>query len=109
MIFNLFALLKIKDSRLVSALNPAYKLPDRKKISKTPIPALFEQTLLKTNQIVEKMTKCCLTTECWTSIKNANFMGITIHFMDDEYKLYTCVSDCFNFPESHTSENMAKN
>ncbi|KAH9781378.1 BED-type domain-containing protein [Citrus sinensis] len=32
--------------------------------------------------------RVCLTTDCWTSIQNLNYMVITAHFIDDEWQLH---------------------
>ena len=30
----------------------------------------------------------CLTTNTWTSIQNLCYMSLTVHFIDDDWKLY---------------------
>ncbi|KAH9659532.1 BED-type domain-containing protein [Citrus sinensis] len=32
--------------------------------------------------------RVCITTDCWTSIQNLNYMVITAHFIDDEWQLH---------------------
>lgn len=42
----------------------------------------LKRVLTKSNQRV------CLTTNTWTSIQNLNYMVVTAHFIDDDWKLH---------------------
>ncbi|CAN1331807.1 Putative AC transposase [Linum perenne] len=52
---------------------------------------LMEIACPKTNLQEYFLTKCagrvCITTDCWTSIQNINYMCITAHFIDVDWKL----------------------
>jgi hypothetical protein len=69
--------------QFVSALNPAYALPSKHTISKTIIPAMYEEWLHKMKEIVETGRKCCVTTDCWTSLNTTSYIGVTAHFLND--------------------------
>lgn len=92
----------------VKALNPSYDLPNRQSISKTQIPALYEQCLTNCKEIINSVGNVSLTTDCWTSMNNDSFMGVTIHFIDDNFKFQSMLLSCSTFNEAHTSNNLSE-
>ncbi|XP_073525533.1 E3 SUMO-protein ligase ZBED1-like [Phyllobates terribilis] len=82
------------------ALNLTYVLPSRKTLSQTLIPKLYESERASLQEKVQ------LTTDCWTSRATTSFMSVTCHFIDN-YKMVSCLLDCFEFTDKHTSENLA--
>jgi hypothetical protein len=48
-----------------------------------------------------------LTTYCCTSGNNESFMRVTIHFVDDDFKLQTMLLKCAVFSGSHTTANLS--
>lgn len=67
----------------VKTLNPNYELPNRYKISKEYIPAMYQKCLGEMKELVSTVENACLTTDCWTSRNNESFKAITIHFLDN--------------------------
>lgn len=60
-------------------------------------------------QIMEQVGKAsavCLTTDCWTSRATCSFMSVTCHFIEN-FKMESCLIDCFEFAERHTADNLA--
>jgi len=47
------------------------------------------------------------TTDCWTSPNMIAFMGITAHFVDDEFKLKNLLLDFIPLEKKHTGEYLA--
>lgn len=92
----------------VAALNPAYQFPSRSTISKTMIPALYEQCNNEINDIIKTGKSFCITTDCWTSINTVNFMATTAHFLNDDFKLISILLECAATDGEHTSENLSK-
>ncbi|XP_077155210.1 E3 SUMO-protein ligase ZBED1-like [Ranitomeya variabilis] len=90
----------------VHALNPVYALPTRKTLSQTLIPKLYERERASLQGKVQMAAAVCLTTDCWTSRATTSFMSVTCHFIDS-YKMVSCLLDCFEFSDRHTSENLA--
>lgn len=90
-----------------SSLNPMYTIPSRKVISKSLIPQLYESTRASVQERVKKATAVCLTTDCWTSRMTTNYMSVTCHFIED-FSMSSCLLDCFEFSDRHTSENLAE-
>jgi hypothetical protein len=56
--------------QIVKSLNPSYELPNRQTFSRSLIPALYENCLINTKNIVSKISHGCLTTDYWTSTNN---------------------------------------
>jgi hypothetical protein len=94
--------------QFVKSLNPCYELPNRQTISRSLIPALYENCLTNTKNTVSKISHCCLTTDCWTSSNNDSFISVTVHFLDENFKIQSMLLTCSIFDKSHTSENLAK-
>lgn len=89
-----------------NALNPSYILPSRKTLSKSLIPQLYDKTRAALQERIDKASAVSLTTDCWTSIATCSYMSITCHFVED-YKMFSCLLDCFQFTERHTADNLA--
>ena len=49
-----------------------------------------------------------LTTDCWSSKATQSFVTITVHFIDDDWKLVSAVLTTSQFPGSHTGERIAQ-
>jgi hypothetical protein len=93
--------------QFVSALNPSYQLPNRHTLSRTTIPALYEETVLKVKDRISQGMKFCITTDCWTSRNTVNYMAVTAHFVSSEFQLCSVLLECCATDFSHTSENLA--
>jgi len=88
-------------------LNGGYALPSRKTISNTMIPNLYNQIYEKVQILMTNCFAVCLTIDCWTSVKNESFMGITAHFINDEGLLQSVCLCCEMFDDRHTIDNLA--
>ncbi|XP_067635684.1 zinc finger BED domain-containing protein 4-like [Eurosta solidaginis] len=93
--------------KFIKALNPAYELPSRKVISRTIIPALYEECLQKMKFKVKSGLKFCVTTDCWTSRNTVSYIAISAHFVDDNFELTNILLDCCPMYDAHTSKNLA--
>lgn len=93
---------------LVLALNPSYQLPSRHTISRTMIPALYEECVFKTKELLKMPKKLCLTTDCWTSCNMESFMATTAHFLNDDFQQISLLLDCSTLSVQHTAANLAE-
>ncbi|CAH2000345.1 unnamed protein product [Acanthoscelides obtectus] len=93
----------------VAALNPSYQLPERRIISKTLIPALYEECLTNTKNLISTGKTFCVTTDGWTSTNNTNtsYVAVTAHFLNKEFNLISVLLECSAFEKGHTAENLA--
>ncbi|CAH2004378.1 unnamed protein product [Acanthoscelides obtectus] len=92
----------------VLALNPSYELPSRHIISKTLIPALYEECLTNTKTIINTGRTFCITTDAWTTINNVSYVGVTAHFLDSEFNFKSILLECSATDMRHTAENLAE-
>jgi len=92
---------------MVQKLDPLYQIPTRKTIHNLIIEQFNQQRNLVKDYFNEFSNKVALTTDFWTSLKFENFMAITIHFIDNNWKLQHFVLDIFQFKGSHTGKNIA--
>ncbi|KAJ8709373.1 hypothetical protein PYW07_009199 [Mythimna separata] len=91
----------------VAGLNPSYQLPDRKVLSNSLLPALYETCLAQTKTKIEAEAETvCLTTDIWTSSVNDAYLGVTAHYIDNTYNLKSVLLECAPMCGSHTAENI---
>nr|CAI5863488.1 unnamed protein product [Callosobruchus analis] len=81
------------------ALNPEYEIPSRQVISRTLMRSFYEECLLTCKETIKDIKAVSLTTDCWTLINNESYMGVTIHFIDEDFKLRTMLLKCACQPE----------
>ena len=106
--FQPFSIVEDKGFRsFTKALNPSYILPSKKTLSQSTIPKLFDKERALLQERVSKATAVCLTTDSWTSRTTTSSMSVTCHFIEN-YKMVSCILDCFQFSDIHTSENLAE-
>lgn len=85
---------------------PGYKLPTRKTVSETMITKLYEKTKENNKKDLDNISNICVTADMWTSTVTDSYLGVTGHFITDDWKLKTFLLDCAYFPEKHTSDNI---
>ena len=57
----------------------------------------------------ELNSKIILTLDIWTSPNGLSILGITSHFIDNDYRLRELLLDAFEMHGQHTGENIANN
>ncbi|KAJ2954342.1 hypothetical protein O0L34_g2603 [Tuta absoluta] len=94
----------------VEGLNPSYVLPTRKVLSNNYLPALYEACLANTKEHLESQAlSVCLTSDIWTSSTNDPYLGLTAHYIDEDFLLKSVLLECCPLPGSHTGENIKDN
>ncbi|XP_017480664.1 PREDICTED: zinc finger BED domain-containing protein 1-like [Rhagoletis zephyria] len=97
--------------KLVFMLNPSYKLPTRKTISSTLVPATYSETVEIVKQRLGRAYAVCLTVDGWTSRAQDSFISVTAHYIVEDNKCSFLASDllsCVSYTERHTSDNITK-
>ncbi|CAH1979160.1 unnamed protein product [Acanthoscelides obtectus] len=89
----------------VAALAPDYSLPGRKYLSDSLLHEMYNKCYESTREQMNQVKKICLTTDHWTS--TANYMGITAHFIDEDFKLRSKLIKCIKFEGEHTAVQIA--
>ena len=68
---------------MISSFDPNFKLPTRNTIKNFIIKSFEKRKNLIKNYIKNIPGKVSITTDLWSSLKNESFLGITIHFVDE--------------------------
>jgi hypothetical protein len=76
---------------------------------KNDIMESYQQKKDKLEELLKKnSSQVALTTDIWTSINMTPFMGITCHYIDDNWELQSVVLDFKAIVGSHTGKNIAR-
>ncbi|CAL9012946.1 unnamed protein product, partial [Prunus brigantina] len=70
----------------INDLQPRFIIPNRKKVAK----GVWDLFVVEKTKIMSVISdeRVSITTDTWTSIQNINYMVVTAHFMDYEWKLH---------------------
>lgn len=99
--FHPFSIVEEPSFRKVIKWIPGYELPSRKTISTTMIPALYQSCVENVRDLVSREAiSVCLTTDCWTSANNENYMATTAHFITEGFTFKTVLLKC-SYGESY--------
>jgi hypothetical protein len=92
---------------LVNTLDPRYHLPGKTNI-KEKVVDNFDKMRKNIKLDIDKIPgKVSLTSDMWTSTLNNNsFLGLTIHFIDQEWKMQHFLLDIISFDERHNTINI---
>ncbi|KAG8225382.1 hypothetical protein J437_LFUL016807 [Ladona fulva] len=90
----------------VKELDPGYDLPSQEKISESFIPALYQNCLTKAEEMVQKATKLCLTTDLWTFQHEGNLLAVTGHLIDENFDLKSILLDCSELKMSFSCKDV---
>jgi hypothetical protein len=71
----------------MKTVEPRFSIPSRFTIMRDCF-KLFMSEKEKLRMFLTSGVRVCLTTDCWTSIQNLNYMCITTHFIDSEWNLH---------------------
>lgn len=92
--------------RFCAVLQPKFKnIPSRVTIARD-IVGIFNNERDRLRNVL-KGRRICLTTDTWTSIQNLNYMCLTAHFIDDDWKLQKRIIN-FGQVEDHKGETIGK-
>ncbi|CAH1993147.1 unnamed protein product [Acanthoscelides obtectus] len=109
--YHPFSIVEDKEFKhLLYLLNPNYKLPTRKTVSKSMIPAIYNETIDLVKRRLDRAFAVCLTTDGWTSRTNDSFYSVTAHYIAETENNILLSSDllgCIYYRERHTAENIS--
>lgn len=90
--------------KMISKFDPKHETPTRNTV-KNLVVKLFKKRRESIKNYVETIPgKVALTTDIWSSLKSEGFLGVTIHFIDNNWLLKHFTLDIFQFKGSHTGE-----
>ncbi|KAK2652856.1 hypothetical protein Ddye_012712 [Dipteronia dyeriana] len=86
---------------------PRFTLPSRRTLVRDIYQLYVDEKLKLKKHFIEKSPRVCLTIDTWTSIQNINYMVITSHFIDCEWKLHKRILS-FGMNPDHKGETIEK-
>ena len=103
-----FRFMEDEDFRdFVRSLQPRFEVLSRTTLRRE-MWQLYEEEKTKLKIFLSKQCgRVCLTTDTWTSIQNLNYMSLTAHFIDDDWKLHKKIL-IFSQTTGHSGELIAK-
>uniref|UniRef100_E3WH24 Transposase n=1 Tax=[Saintpaulia] hybrid cultivar TaxID=911500 RepID=E3WH24_9LAMI len=90
---------------MMKEAQPRFKIPNRKKIASL-ICDLYAMEVAKIKSVIGDQ-RISITTDTWTSIQNINYMVITAHFLDNDWKLHKRILN-FTKITSHKGDDIGK-
>jgi hypothetical protein len=94
---------------MIKKFDPHYRVPNRKYIKKHVVNRFENRRKILKYDIEKIKSGISLTTDMWTSDNSHTaFLGVTCHYIDNNWTLRHFLLDIIPFHESHTGKNMAQ-
>ena len=93
-------------AKLLCALDPQYHLPTRKHLSTKLLKAKYETVKQKVMTKVQQVSCVNLTVDLWTNRQMRSFLGITAHFISNNWEMESVMLGCNRVMGRHTAENI---
>ena len=91
---------------LMSVACPRFHIPSRTTVARDCF-QLYMSEKTKLKELLKNCQRICVTTDTWTSIQRINYMCITAHFIDNDWKLHKKIIN-FCPISSHKGEAIGK-
>ncbi|XP_070031712.1 zinc finger BED domain-containing protein RICESLEEPER 1-like [Nicotiana tomentosiformis] len=92
--------------KFIGVTIPQFQIPSRRTLTRDCYELYYEQRQSLKKSFNEARPKICLTTDTWTSIQRINYMCLTAHFIDNDWKLHKRIIN-FCPISSHKGDDMA--
>ncbi|XP_059410212.1 E3 SUMO-protein ligase ZBED1-like [Carassius carassius] len=93
--------------KMISIIDPRYELPGRKYFSRAAIPALYGEVRERVEEQLKSVSYFTTTADLWSSRTSEPYLSLTVHFIDQDWKLVSLCLQTVYFPEDHTGESIA--
>lgn len=93
---------------VIKTLDPRYVVPSRKYFSEVEIPKLHAEVRDQVETELRELKHYATTTDLWSSRTMDPYISLTIHFIDDEWKLCSKCLQTSYFPDDHMGELIAQ-
>lgn len=91
---------------MISTFNPKYNLPSRTYF--TQLMEKKHRDITEKLKAVLKQTECvALTTDIWTSVATEAYLGVTCHFLGEDWEMKSLSLTTMPLEERHTAANIA--
>ncbi len=95
-------------TKMIHTLNPGYTLPSRTHFTKL-MERKYEETFKKVKTAINtNNSKLALTTDVWTSVATEAYLGITCHYITDDWDMQSFCLTTMPLQDRHTASNIAE-
>ncbi|XP_038141170.1 E3 SUMO-protein ligase ZBED1-like [Cyprinodon tularosa] len=91
----------------IALSDPTYELPCRKTVTKR-VQQLYDSEKGEKENLLKKAECVAITGDHWTSVSNANYLGVTAHFIDNKWRLHSFALTIKKITTRHFAENVAE-
>ena len=91
----------------LAALDPSFSLPSRTTLTKELLPDMYNTTVIRLKEALKTAEAIALTTDGWTSMTTESYIAVTAHYITSDFKMNSCLLECFKYGERHTAENLS--
>jgi len=91
--------------KLINELTPGYKIPSRQTITRN-IEEKFRSSKVEIRKLLSHAKYASLTTDLWCNVKMHSFLGVTIHFINENFKLVNLVLATKEINGVHSGRNI---
>lgn len=91
----------------VASLQPRFRVPSRWTVARDCYDLFIDEKAKLKTFIKNSCDRVCLTTDTWTSLQRINYMCLTVHFIDMEWKLHKKILS-FRPINSHKGDSIAR-
>lgn len=95
----------LRDLLRIATGNSVYTPPSRQTIQRR-VDAMFNDCKSALQSKLDNILYTGLTCDYWTSVSNISFLGMTAHYIDDDYNLVNTTLAVDESTERHTAENV---
>jgi hypothetical protein len=92
---------------MLARFDKRYELPTRQSITNNLIPKKFLEVRDAIKEKLKNVLYLSITCDCWTSVANNAYIGVTAHYINNEFKLISFTLAFKHMPNSHTGESLA--
>jgi hypothetical protein len=92
----------------VKVVAPRWTPPSRRTCTRDIVKTYFEEKAKLKLFFKSNCERFCLTTDCWTSQQQDNYMTVTAHFIDKDWQLHKKVISFFKV-KGHKGDDIGKN
>ncbi len=95
-------------TKMIHTLNPGYTLPSRTHFTNF-VERKYEETFKEVKTAINtNNSKLALTTDVWTSVATEAYLGITCHYITDDWDMQSFCLTTMPLQDRHTASNIAE-
>ncbi|XP_051787617.1 E3 SUMO-protein ligase ZBED1-like [Erpetoichthys calabaricus] len=93
---------------LVKTLDRKYTVPSRSHFSTTALPDMYKTCCKNVAAELKNVQHFAATSDLWSSRTMDPFLSLTLHYIDDDWKLHQRCLETAYFPADHTADMIAQ-